>query len=107
MSTSPIGTPVTRIDGAKKVSGRAPYAIEHRMEHLAFGAAATSTIGSGRITNLDVSEAEKMPGVLLILHHGNIGQLFHPAGSLEEMSRPGESRPRARCGPRAAPSSRS
>ena len=43
-----------------------------------------------RSTPLD---AEKMPGVLVILHHGNIGQLYRPAGSLEEMSRPGESRP--------------
>ena len=34
-----------------------------------------------------------MPGVLTILHHGNIGPLYRPAGSLEEMSRPGESRP--------------
>jgi xanthine dehydrogenase YagR molybdenum-binding subunit len=34
-----------------------------------------------------------MPGVLAILHHGNIEKLYRPAGSLEEASRPGESRP--------------
>src|ERR1700757_1685107 len=93
MSTSPIGQPVSRIDGPKKVSGRAPYAIEHPMPNVAFAAAVTSTIGSGRITTIDTSQAEKMPGVLTILHHGNIGRLYRPAGSLEDMSRPGESRP--------------
>jgi len=93
MSTSPIGKPVSRIDGPRKVSGRAPYAIEHPMPNVAFACAVTSTIGSGRITAIDTSRAEKMPGVLTILHHGNIGRLYRPAGSLEDMSRPGESRP--------------
>ena len=90
---SPIGQPVSRIDGPKKVSGAAPYAIEHKMENLAFAAAVASSIGSGRINSIDITEAERMPGVLTILHHGNIGQLYRPAGPLEEMSRPGESRP--------------
>ena len=35
-----------------------------------------ASIASGRITSLDTTEAEKMPGVLLILHHGNIGPLY-------------------------------
>ncbi|HVZ16434.1 MAG TPA: hypothetical protein VG897_04915, partial [Terriglobales bacterium] len=76
MSTSPIGQPVTRIDGAKKVSGRAPYAIEHRMENLAFAAPVVSMIANGRITAIDTSVAEKMPGVLAILHHGNMERLY-------------------------------
>ena len=63
------------------------------MPNVAFACAVTSTIGSGRITAIDTSRAEKMPGVLTILHHGNIGRLYRPAGSLEDMSRPGESRP--------------
>lgn len=93
MSTSPIGQPITRIDAPLKVSGRAPYAIEHRMSNLAFGVAVASTIGNGTVTHIDTSVADRMPGVLAILHHGNIGHLYRPAGSFEEMSRPGESRP--------------
>jgi xanthine dehydrogenase YagR molybdenum-binding subunit len=93
MSTSVIGQPVTRIDGKLKVTGRATYAVEHPIENVAYGVAVASTIGNGRIKNLDTAEAEKMPGVLAILHHGNIEKLYHPAGSLEESSRPGESRP--------------
>jgi xanthine dehydrogenase YagR molybdenum-binding subunit len=92
-SKSPIGQPVSRIDGPKKVSGSAPYAIEHKMANLAFAAVVSSTVASGRITAVDMSVAEKMPGVLAILHHGNVDRLYRPAGALEEMSRPGESRP--------------
>ena len=47
MSTSPVGKPVSRIDGPKKVSGRAPYAIEHRMSNLAFAVAVTSRSPTG------------------------------------------------------------
>ena len=35
-----------------------------------------ATIASGRIARLDTADAEKMPGVLLVLHHGNIGPLY-------------------------------
>jgi xanthine dehydrogenase YagR molybdenum-binding subunit len=93
MSTSPIGKPVTRIDGSLKVSGRAAYGVEHAIPNMTYGVAVASTIGNGKIVRIETSEAEKMPGVLAILHHGNIEKLYRPAGALEEMSRPGESRP--------------
>ena len=93
MSSSPIGQPITRVDGKLKVTGRAPYAVEHAIPNLTHGVAVASTIGNGRIKELSTAEAEKMPGVLAILHHGNIQNLYRPAGTLEEMSRPGESRP--------------
>ena len=35
-----------------------------------------STIGKGRIRSLDASAAEKMPGVLLVLHHGNLQNVY-------------------------------
>lgn len=93
MSSSPIGKPITRVDGSLKVSGRAAYAVEHPIENLAYGVSVASTIGRGRITKIDIAEAEKMTGVLAILHHGNMEKLYRPAGSLEQQSRPGESRP--------------
>lgn len=93
MSTTPIGQPVTRIDGKLKVTGRAPYTLEHPIENVAYGVTVASTIGRGKIKRIDTAEAEKIPGVLAILHHGNAEKLYRPAGSLEESSRPGESRP--------------
>lgn len=88
-----IGQEVTRIDGKLKVTGRAPYAVEHAINNVAYGVAVASTIGNGKIRAIETAEAEKMPGVLAILHHGNAERLYRPAGALEEASRPGESRP--------------
>ena len=88
-----IGKDVTRIDGILKVTGAAPYGVEYPLENMAWGVGIGSTIGAGRVARIDSSEAEKMPGVLAVLHHGNTERLFRPANSFEEMSRPGESRP--------------
>ncbi|MCU1286498.1 MAG: Periplasmic aromatic aldehyde oxidoreductase, molybdenum binding subunit YagR [Acidobacteriales bacterium] len=93
MSSSIVGQAVTRIDGRLKVTGQAAYGVEHRIQNVAHGVGVSSTIANGRIVRIDTSEAEKMPGVLAILHHGNFDRMYRPAGSLEEMSRPGESRP--------------
>jgi xanthine dehydrogenase YagR molybdenum-binding subunit len=93
MSTSIIGQPVTRIDGRLKVTGGAQYGVEHAIDNVAYGVAVASTIANGKIRSIDTSEAEKLPGVLAILHHGNAEKFYRPAGTLEESSRPGESRP--------------
>ncbi|HEX3659858.1 MAG TPA: xanthine dehydrogenase family protein molybdopterin-binding subunit [Acidobacteriaceae bacterium] len=93
MSTSLIGAAVTRIDGPLKVTGAAPYAVDHPVENLAYGVGVASTIGNGRVTRVDASAAEKMSGVLAVLHHGNSLRLYRPGGPFEQESRAGESRP--------------
>jgi xanthine dehydrogenase YagR molybdenum-binding subunit len=79
-TTSPaaniIGAAVPRIDGPLKTTGTARYAVDHDFPDLVHAVAVQSTIGKGRIKNLDVSDAEKMPGVLLVLHHGNLKGVF-------------------------------
>ena len=55
---------------------------------MAWGVGVHSTVGAGKIAQIDSSEAEKMPGVLAILHHGNTEKLFRAANSFEESSRP-------------------
>src|SRR6201982_3204009 len=76
-----------------KVTGAAKYGVEYALENMVWGVGVGSTIGSGKIVSIDSSEADKMPGVLAILHHGNTQKLYRPANSFEETSRPGESRP--------------
>ncbi|MCU1297665.1 MAG: oxidoreductase [Acidobacteriaceae bacterium] len=93
MSDSVIGQPFTRIDGKWKVTGRAKYGVDYYFDRLVYGVGVASTIGNGRVGGIDAAEAEKMPGVLAILHHGNIEHLYHPANQFEDQSRPGESRP--------------
>jgi xanthine dehydrogenase YagR molybdenum-binding subunit len=92
MSTSIIGAAVTRVDGPLKVSGAAEYAVDHKLENLAYGAGVASTVANARIVRIDASEAERMPGVVAVLHRGNTPPLYRPAERLEH-SRAGEIRP--------------
>ncbi|MGD0733973.1 MAG: xanthine dehydrogenase family protein molybdopterin-binding subunit [Terracidiphilus sp.] len=75
-AASLIGAAVPRIDGPLKTTGVAQYAVDHNFPGLVHAVAVQSTVASGRIRTLDASAAEKMPGVLLVLHHGNIGPLY-------------------------------
>ena len=75
-AASIIGASVPRIDGPLKTTGTARYAVDHDFPSLVHGIAVQTTIGKGRIRSLDASTAEKMPGVLLILHHGNLRDVF-------------------------------
>ena len=93
MSTSIIGAPVTRVDGRAKVTGAAQYAVDHSPSNVAFGYPVWTTVGNARIANIDTSAAERMPGVLAVLHHGNTDPLFRPAERFEPYSRAGEVRP--------------
>ena len=74
-----IGAAVPRIDGSLKTTGTAQYSADFHFANLAHAVPVQSTIASGRIRKLDTSTAEKMPGVVLVLHHGNIGPLFRMA----------------------------
>lgn len=78
-----IGAAVPRIDGPLKTSGSARYSLDHDFPGLVHGVAVQSTIGKGRIRSLDVAAAEKMPGVLLILHHGNIQGVYRTSKQQE------------------------
>jgi xanthine dehydrogenase YagR molybdenum-binding subunit len=82
MSTTPstiIGTATPRIDGPLKTTGAAEYAADFHFDRMAYAVPVGASISSGRIRRLDSSAAEQMPGVLLVLHHGNIGPLFRTA----------------------------
>ena len=66
-----IGSPVNRVDGRKKVTGSAQYAAEAVFGNMAYGVLVGSAIPSGRIIRIHREEAEKLPGVLLVLTHEN------------------------------------
>lgn len=66
-----LGNPVPRIDGSLKVTGHATYAIEHRVEGLAYGVVVQSTIPSGRIVRIDTDVARASPGVIAVYSVGN------------------------------------
>jgi xanthine dehydrogenase YagR molybdenum-binding subunit len=71
-----IGRATPRIDGPLKTTGSAEYSADFHFERMVHAVPVAATVASGRVRKLDTAAAEKMPGVLLVLHHGNIGPLF-------------------------------
>ena len=71
-----VGKPVDRVDGALKVTGRATYAYEYEGQgKVLYGYVVQSPIAKGRITALDTSRAERMPGVALVMTYKNAPRL--------------------------------
>jgi len=67
-----VGKPLDRVDGPRKVTGRAVYAYEVMQgPQTAYGAVVQASIGKGRIRSIDSRAAEQMPGVVLVLTHLN------------------------------------
>ncbi len=62
-----IGRPLDRPDGPLKVSGRARYAAEHRLDGMADGVLVRATITKGRVTKLNEEAVRAMPGVLDVI----------------------------------------
>ncbi|PEQ11891.1 dehydrogenase [Novosphingobium sp. PC22D] len=79
-----IGKPVSRLDGALKVSGKATFAAEFPVEAMTYAAMVYSTIAKGRITQITVSEAETAPGVVVVMTHRNAPRLNPPPAFLSE-----------------------
>ncbi|RKQ96959.1 xanthine dehydrogenase molybdenum binding subunit apoprotein [Kushneria sinocarnis] len=92
MSDSIIGAGPRRIDGRLKVSGAAPYAADHYPDNMAYGYGVFSTIASGRVTNIDLSEARRSPGVIDIFHHGHFPSLYHTPSSMMQGNKVEETR---------------
>jgi xanthine dehydrogenase YagR molybdenum-binding subunit len=68
----PIGRPLNRVDGPLKVTGKAKYAFEYAAQsETAYGFIVSAAIGKGRVIALDVRDAERAPGVLLVLTQDN------------------------------------
>ncbi|GJG85916.1 acrylaldehyde oxidase [Gemmatimonadetes bacterium T265] len=75
--TPAVGQPLPRVEGRLKVTGRARYAAEFAPPGLAYAAVVESTIPAGRIAAIDAAEAERAPGVLLVLTHENADRLAY------------------------------
>jgi len=62
-----IGTDIPRFDARTKVTGEEKFAIDCYMEHMLWAGVKRSGIPHGKIKHIDVSCAEKIPGVVKIL----------------------------------------
>jgi len=88
-----IGAELSRVDGPLKVSGGAMYTADHAFPEMVYAVPVCSPIARGRVESLDTSGAERMPGVVAILHRGNIGVLYRPAPDQGFTARIDEKRP--------------
>src|SRR3546814_15386516 len=82
-----IGQPADRVDGPRKVSGKAPYAYERHdmVPDPAYGVILGSAIAKGRIISIDSRDAESAPGVLAIVtadHAGKLGKASNPTAHM-------------------------
>ena len=69
--TVAVGRPVSRIEGAAKVTGQARYAADFPLAALAYGWVVQSTIARGRVHSVDAELVLGMPGVLAVITHEN------------------------------------
>lgn len=70
-----LGKETPRVDGVAKVTGKAKYAAEFQVPHVAYGFIVLGTVAKGRISAIDTREAEGAPGVLRVFTHLNATKL--------------------------------
>src|SRR5512138_3423575 len=75
-----IGTRQTRVDGPVKVSGRAKYTYDANPKGLLAGALLRSPHAHAKITSIDTSAAERMPGVKAVVVLEKAGATVNWAG---------------------------
>lgn len=69
-----VGRRVPKLDAPQKVTGQIAYADDLRMSGLLEGAILRSPHPHARILSIDVSAAERLPGVRAVVHAGNVEQ---------------------------------
>ncbi len=69
-----IGSPVVRRDAAAKSTGVAQYAADFVHAGTAYAALTLSKVARGRITRIDTSAAEAVPGVQMVLTHRSLNE---------------------------------
>jgi CO/xanthine dehydrogenase Mo-binding subunit len=70
-----IGQPLDRVDGKLKVTGKATYTADQNIPNVTHAVLLTSTIAKGRISSIDTSASQRVPGVLAVITHKNHIQL--------------------------------
>jgi xanthine dehydrogenase YagR molybdenum-binding subunit len=73
--TEAVGASRSRIDGSTKVTGEARFSADIALEGMAHAVFATSTVAAGRITRIDVTEAQECAGVVAVFTHETMPRL--------------------------------
>jgi xanthine dehydrogenase YagR molybdenum-binding subunit len=76
-----LGTKVQRLDGPEKATGRAKYSYDINRPGMLHAKLLRCPHAHARLTKLDISAAEKMPGVAAVHVLAKPGQQFNYAGA--------------------------
>ncbi len=66
-----LGKPVDRYDAYAKVSGTALYAVDRQLRHMLVARTLRCPHPHANLRSIDTKAAEKLDGVVAVLHHGN------------------------------------
>ena len=80
-----VGTRAVRPDGVDKVTGRAKFGADLHLPNMLVGKVLRSPHAHARILSIDISAAEKLPGVKAIVTREDFSDLeseFVPAGEM-------------------------
>jgi xanthine dehydrogenase YagR molybdenum-binding subunit len=73
--TAAIGQPLDRVDGRAKVTGAGRYSAEIALPNMAYAVVVGAEMASGRVSAIDVGDAERAMGVLGVLTHRNLAKV--------------------------------
>lgn len=76
--TRVLGEPLNRVDAHVKTTGAARYSAEYPYADLAYAAIVHSDIALGRVTAIDTTAAQGIPGVLTVITHENAPRMKPP-----------------------------
>ncbi|WP_353112681.1 xanthine dehydrogenase family protein molybdopterin-binding subunit [Salinisphaera dokdonensis] len=92
MQAKIIGASKPRIDGPQKLSGQAMYAADYHLPNMAYAYGVFSTVASGTIDDIDLSQAKQMSGVIDIFHHDHFPDLYRTPSSFAQENKVDETR---------------
>ena len=79
-----VGTRPIRPDGLEKVTGRATYGSDIKLEDMLYGAVLRSPHAHARIKRLDTSKAAALPGVFAVATNADFPQVESSTMSIGE-----------------------
>ena len=70
-----VGRNVRKVDGLALACGRPKFTLDVEVPGALIGKILRSPHAHARILKIDTSRAEALPGVVCILHHGNVDRV--------------------------------
>ena len=77
-----VGKPTPRVDARERVTGAAEYSLDVALPGMLTAAGLRSPHPHARITEIDTTRAEALPGIRAIFSHRNAGEFVNPASKL-------------------------